>query len=88
MSYLQHLLDNPTALGGGEEVVQFFQMPGYRSWDPSRVVFFSFVSVFLLSLCRMQVIHYCSLQSYCFIGNEWAKPKLGFELEQWAWLWL
>jgi V/A-type H+-transporting ATPase subunit I len=42
------LLDNPTALGGGEEVVQFFQMPGYRSWDPSRVVFFSFVSFFAL----------------------------------------
>ncbi len=42
------LLDNPTPLGGGEEVVQFFQMPGYRSWDPSRIVFFSFVSFFAL----------------------------------------
>lgn len=42
------LLQNPTSLGGGEEVVQFFQMPGYRSWDPSRVVFFSFVSFFAL----------------------------------------
>lgn len=42
------LLENPTALAGGEEVVQFFQMPGYRSWDPSRVVFFSFVSFFAL----------------------------------------
>jgi len=42
------LLDNPTAVAGGEEVVNFFQMPGYRSWDPSRVVFFSFVSFFAL----------------------------------------
>lgn len=42
------LLDNPAALAGGEEVVQFFQIPGYRGWDPSRVVFFSFVSFFAL----------------------------------------
>lgn len=42
------LLDNPTAVAGGEEIVHFFQMPGYRSWDPSRVVFFSFVSFFAL----------------------------------------
>jgi len=42
------LLQNPTSVGGGEEVVHFFQMPGYRSWDPSRVVFFSFVSFFAL----------------------------------------
>lgn len=42
------LLDNPTSVAGGEEVVHFFQMPGYRSWDPSRVVFFSFVSFFAL----------------------------------------
>ena len=42
------LLQNPTSMAGGEEVVHFFQMPGYRSWDPSRVVFFSFVSFFAL----------------------------------------
>ena len=42
------LLDNPVSVAGGEEVVNFFQMPGYRSWDPSRVVFFSFVSFFAL----------------------------------------
>ena len=42
------LLQNPTSVAGGEEVVHFFQMPGYRSWDPSRVVFFSFVSFFAL----------------------------------------
>lgn len=42
------LLDNPERVGGGQEVVSFFQTPGYRSWDPSRVVFFSFVSFFAI----------------------------------------
>jgi len=44
--------DNPPTLllngdlsGGGQEAVSFFQLPGYRSWDPSVVLFFSF-SVF------------------------------------------
>ena len=41
-------LDNSERLGGGQEVVSFFQTPGYRSWDPSRVVFFSFVSFFAI----------------------------------------
>lgn len=42
------LLDNPEVYGGGQEVVSFFQTPSYRSWDPSRVVFFSFVSFFAI----------------------------------------
>jgi V/A-type H+-transporting ATPase subunit I len=42
------LLSNPPALAGGEEVVSFFQTPGYKGWDPSRVVFFSFVGFFAL----------------------------------------
>ena len=41
-------LDNPEVYGGGQEVVSFFQTPSYRSWDPSRVVFFSFVSFFAI----------------------------------------
>lgn len=41
-------LDNAERVGGGQEVVTFFQTPGYRSWDPSRVVFFSFVSFFAI----------------------------------------
>ncbi|MBV0932390.1 V-type ATP synthase subunit I [Marinobacterium weihaiense] len=44
------LLDNPAHLGGGEEIVRFYQMPGYRAWDPSRVVFFSFAAFFALIL--------------------------------------
>ncbi|MDY6891338.1 MAG: V-type ATP synthase subunit I [Pseudomonadota bacterium] len=42
------LLDNPEPLSGGEEIVRFYQMPGYRSWDPSRVVFFSFAVFFAM----------------------------------------
>ncbi len=44
------LLDNPDTLAGGEEIVRFYQMPGYRAWDPSRVVFFSFAAFFALIL--------------------------------------
>lgn len=36
------LLHNDNIMGGGEEAVSFFQLPGYRSWDPSIVIFFSF----------------------------------------------
>ncbi|GAB2597097.1 V-type ATP synthase subunit I [Nitrincola alkalisediminis] len=42
------LLDNPEKLRGGQELVSFFQMPSYRSWDPSRVVFFSFAAFFAI----------------------------------------
>ncbi|MBI3993790.1 MAG: V-type ATP synthase subunit I [Candidatus Lambdaproteobacteria bacterium] len=44
------LLDNPESVAGGEEIVQFFQMPGYRIWDPSAVVFFSFALFFAMIL--------------------------------------
>ena len=44
------LLQNPASLSGGEDIVRFYQMPGYRSWDPSRVVFFSFAIFFALIL--------------------------------------
>ena len=36
------LLQNDSVTGGGAEAVSFFQLPGYRSWDPSIVIFFSF----------------------------------------------
>lgn len=39
------LLLNGDLTGGGQEAVAFFQLPGYRSWDPSVIIFFSF-SVF------------------------------------------
>lgn len=44
------LLINPDRLSGGEDIVRFYQMPGYNSWDPSRVIFFSFAIFFALIL--------------------------------------
>ena len=42
------LLSNPAALSGGEDLARFFQTPGYRDWDPSRVLFFSFALFFAM----------------------------------------
>ncbi|MGQ7241934.1 V-type ATP synthase subunit I [Salinicola sp. V024] len=44
------LLDNPEWLAGGEEAVKFFQLPGYRSSDPSVMIFFSFALFFAIIL--------------------------------------
>ena len=44
------LLDNSDFTGGGEEAVRFFQIPGYRSYDPSTLVFFSFILFFAMIL--------------------------------------
>lgn len=42
------LLDNPEPVAGGEEAVKFYMTPGYRMWDPSVVVFFSFCLFFAM----------------------------------------
>ena len=42
------LLSNPPAISGGEDLARFFQTPGYRDWDPSRVLFFSFALFFAM----------------------------------------
>lgn len=44
------LLVNQELTGGGEDAVGFFQLPGYRSWDPSSVIFFSFSVFFAMIL--------------------------------------
>tara|TARA_R110002072_G_scaffold99983_2_gene219958 strand:- start:6137 stop:7939 length:1803 start_codon:yes stop_codon:yes gene_type:complete len=44
------LLQNSDLIGGGEAAVSFFQLPGYRSWDPSRILFFSFSLFFAIIL--------------------------------------
>ncbi len=44
------LLENPETLAAGEDLVGFYQVPGYRSWDPSRVLFFSFALFFAMIL--------------------------------------
>ncbi|MES0883441.1 V-type ATP synthase subunit I [Roseibium sp. SCP14] len=40
------LLENATALEAGEDLVEFYQTPGYRDWDPSSVVYVSFIIFF------------------------------------------
>ncbi|AMN55428.1 ATP synthase subunit I [Labrenzia sp. CP4] len=40
------LLDNSPALEAGEDLVEFYQTPGYRGWDPSAIVYVSFVIFF------------------------------------------
>ena len=42
------LMENPPELGSGQDLVSFYQTPGYRTWDPSVVVFFSFALFFAM----------------------------------------
>jgi V/A-type H+-transporting ATPase subunit I len=44
------LLDNPQNIAAGEDLVSFYQVPSYWSWDPSRVLFFSFALFFSMIL--------------------------------------
>jgi len=44
------LLENPKELAGGQDLVCFYQIPGYRDWDPSLIVFFSFALFFAIIL--------------------------------------
>ncbi|WP_058557461.1 V-type ATP synthase subunit I [Thiohalocapsa sp. ML1] len=44
------LLANHEQLGAGEDLVRFYQMPAYSSFDPTRVLFFSFAIFFAMIL--------------------------------------
>jgi V/A-type H+-transporting ATPase subunit I len=44
------LLRTPAVVAGGEDLVRFYLTPGYRLWDPSALVFVSFVTFFALIL--------------------------------------
>jgi V/A-type H+-transporting ATPase subunit I len=44
------LLDNPQPIAAGQDLVAFYQMPAYDSWDPSRVLFVSFAAFFAMIL--------------------------------------
>jgi V/A-type H+-transporting ATPase subunit I len=44
------LLENPAAVAGGQDLVTFYMTPGYRMWDPSIIVFFSFAVFFAMIL--------------------------------------
>ncbi|MBO6757276.1 MAG: V-type ATP synthase subunit I [Roseibium sp.] len=40
------LLENKSGVAAGENLVEFYQMPGYRDWDPSAIVYVSFIAFF------------------------------------------
>ncbi|NOQ35953.1 MAG: ATPase [Methylococcaceae bacterium] len=44
------LLNNPEQFAAGEDVISFYQIPNYHSWDPSAIVFFSFALFFAMIL--------------------------------------
>lgn len=44
------LMRNLSLLAAGEDLVTFYMTPGYRTWDPSSVVFISFVVFFAMIL--------------------------------------
>ena len=44
------LLRTPQGLAAGVDLVDFYQMPCYRGWDPSRILFFSFALFFAMIL--------------------------------------
>ena len=45
-SYMQ----NPESISGAQDLVNFYQTPGYNSWDPSQIVFYSFALFFAMIL--------------------------------------
>lgn len=44
------LLRTSPAIAAGADLVGFYQMPSYRGWDPSRLLFFSFALFFAMIL--------------------------------------
>ncbi len=44
------LLKNPSLLASGEQTLTFYMTPGYRTWDPSVIVLFSFAAFFAMIL--------------------------------------
>lgn len=42
------LMENPEPVAGGQSLVSFYMTPGYTTWDPSLIVFFSFALFFAM----------------------------------------
>ena len=63
------LLKNPPLLAMGQKLVLFYMTPSYRLWDPSIVVFFSFVLFFAIILSD---VGYASLLG-AFLLWHWKK---------------
>jgi V/A-type H+-transporting ATPase subunit I len=49
------LMDNPVPFQGGQDLVTFYETPGYRSWDPSWIVASSFAIFFAMILARKKL---------------------------------
>ncbi|OHV10023.1 V-type ATP synthase subunit I [Kushneria phosphatilytica] len=73
------LLDNPEWLAGGEEAVSFFQLPGYRSWDPSIMVFCSFSLFFAIILADAGYALICSALVLLW-RRRWKRTRTGRRL--------
>ncbi len=63
------LLENNELVGGGQEAVSFFQLPGYTSWDPSSMIFVSFSLFFAIILADAGY----ALILAVFLGLYWKK---------------
>ena len=44
------LMRNPSWISAGEDLVTFYMIPGYQTWDPSAVIYVSFVIFFAMIL--------------------------------------
>ena len=60
------LLENPEQLSAGEDLVGFYQTPGYWDWDPAIPVFFSFALFFAMI---MSDAGYAALLGVFLLGN-------------------
>ncbi len=60
------LLENPAAVAAGSDVVGFFQVPGYRTWDPSALMFVSFSLFFAMILADAGYALICAALVFLF----------------------
>ncbi|MEE9396092.1 MAG: ATPase [Methylococcales bacterium] len=60
------LLENPEQLSAGEDLIGFYQTPGYWDWDPAIPVFFSFALFFAMI---MSDAGYAVLLGVFLLGN-------------------
>jgi V/A-type H+-transporting ATPase subunit I len=65
------LMENPPAVSAGEGLVNFYMTPGYWTWDPSSVVFFSFAIFFAMILAD------AGYAAVLGLGLLWGWRKLG-----------
>jgi V/A-type H+-transporting ATPase subunit I len=76
-------LQNPKATSGAEQVVNFFQLPSYRSWDPSVAIFFSFPLFFAMILADAGYALLLALP-LVWRWRRWSRSPLGAGLVKFA----